>query len=413
MCRKFLVTLLFASTAASAGENVENLIQNALAQNPEIQLWERQIQLLQAAKQEAAQPPPRELSLSAGFKSAPDAEGLAWAASISHTFDWSGRPALRRALADQDVALAELGLATFKAEVAGTLRGLAAQVLLGRHRAKQAQDQAERFAALAGVFTQRDPSGLPPLLETRVMEASALVSRQASAEARIETRMAEAELNLLLGRPVTQAVELVQTRLITTASPAWDELRAKAEQNNFTLKALASELRRQGLEVDLAALAGKPTWTVQPFVEEERGDGTERTAGIGISRPFASAATSAYEQASTRARQAQAEGLLLAARRDWLTQLGRAYTAYTAHQTQLDAGWAKEIAKLRDSMDTADRHFRLGAVNAATLSELQSQYGDALQALLELETKAVEAGLELERLSGGAIRLVEWKGTEQ
>lgn len=413
MRRIFLVTLIFASTAAYAGENVDALVQHALVQNPEIQWLERQIQYLQTAKRGATQAPPRELNLSAGFKSAPDAEGLAWAASISHTFDWSGRPALRRALADQDVALAELGLATFKAEITGTLRRLAAQVVLGRARAKQAEDQADRYTALAGVFTQRDPSGLPPLLETRVMEAAALVNRQAAAEARIEIRMAEAELNLILGRSVTQTVELAETRLLASTSPSWDDLRGKAEENNFTLRALNAELRRQGLEVNLADLAGKPTWTVQPFLEEERGDGTERTAGIGISRPFVNPGTSAAEQAGTRARQAQAEGLLVAARRDWLTQLGRAYTAYTAHQSQLDAGWEKEISKLRESMETADRHFRLGAVNAATLSELQGQYGDALRSLLELEAKAVEAGLEVERLSGGAIRLVEWKGIEQ
>ena len=413
MRHNFLITLLFVSTAACAGENLDALVENALAQNPEIRLLERQIQHLQAAKTGAAQPPPRELNLSAGFKSAPDDEGMAWAASISHTFDWSGRPALRRALADQDVALAQLGLATFKAEIAGNLRNLAAKIVLGRSRANQAQSQADRFTALAGVFTQRDPSGLPPLLEMRVMEAAALVHRQAVAEAQIETRMAEAELNLILGRPVTQAVDLVQTRFVSAEAPPWDVLLGKAESGNFALQALAAELRRQGLEVDLASLAGKPTWTVQPFLEEERLGGTERTAGIGIARPFANPAASAAEQASARARQAQAESLLLAARRDWLMQMGRAYTAYAAHQGQLAAGWGKEIAKLAESMDTADRHFRLGAVSAATLSELQGQYGEALQALMELEAKAVEAGLEVERLSGGSIRLVEWKGTEQ
>jgi cobalt-zinc-cadmium efflux system outer membrane protein len=413
MCRNFLATLLFVSTAAFACEDLDSLIKNALAQNPEIRLLERQIQLLQATKSGAAQPPPRELSLTAGFKSAPDDEGMAWAASISHTFDWSGRPALRRALADQDVALAELGLAAFKAEIAGTLRDLAAQVVLGQIRANQDQSQADRFTALSGVFTQREPSGLPPLLEMRVMEAAALVHRQAVAEARVETRMAEAELNLILGRQVMQAVELEETRFVLAEAPPWEELLRKAEANNFTLQALAAELRRQGLEVDLASLAGKPTWTVQPFLEEERVGGTERTAGIGIARPFANPAASAAEQAAARVKQTQAESLLLAARRDWLMQMGRAYTAYAAHQGQLAVGWDKEIAKLKDAMDTADRHFRLGAVGAATLSELQEQYGEALQALMELEARAVEAGLEVERLSGGSIRLVEWKGPVQ
>ena len=405
----FILASILLVTAASGAETIDSIVANALANNPEIALLDRQVLHLREAKAGAAAAPPRELALSAGFKSAADDEGLAWAASISHTFDWSGRPALRRALAEQDVALAELGVATFKAEIAATLRGLAAQVMANTERAQLADTLSERFASLSGVFTQRDPSGLPPLLETRVMEAAALVNRQAAAEARIETRQAEAELNLILGRPVTQEVSLARTALAFSPAQAWDDFRAAAEKGNFQLQALAAELRRQGLEVDLAALAQKATWTLQPFIEEERVEGTERTVGVGLTRPLNNPSASASEKASARARQAQAEAMLLAARRDWLTQLGRAYVSYASHQGQLDAGWEKELAQVREAMDTADRHFRLGAVNAATLSELQERHGEAIASLQELKIKAAEAGLELERLTGGTVRLVEWK----
>jgi hypothetical protein len=61
-------------------------------------------------------------------------EGTAWGVSVTQTFEWPGRIALRKALANQQVELAELGLARYRAALsaAGRPHHLEAAVLVRR-----------------------------------------------------------------------------------------------------------------------------------------------------------------------------------------------------------------------------------------------------------------------------------------
>ena len=55
----------------------------------------------------------------------------------------------------------------------------------------------------------------------------------------------------------------------------------------------------------------------------------------------------------------------------------------------------------------ADRHYRLGAVPIATYIELQMTYLDAVEALIDTEREAIEAGLKLQLLTGLNFKAVE------
>ena len=59
----------------------------------------------------------------------------------------------------------------------------------------------------------------------------------------------------------------------------------------------------------------------------------------------------------------------------------------------------------------ADRHYRLGAVPIATYIELQKQYLEAVAALLDTRREALEAGQELQRLTGLTLPLAITEGT--
>ena len=57
------------------------------------------------------------------------------------------------------------------------------------------------------------------------------------------------------------------------------------------------------------------------------------------------------------------------------------------------AKWRPEsVAEFRQAAELADRHYRLGAVPIATYVELQKQYLEAVEALLETRREALEAG---------------------
>ena len=62
-------------------------------------------------------------------------------------------------------------------------------------KAAATREVADRFAALKETFLARDPAGITPVLETRVIEASELVLQRRATTAALEARHAVAELN--------------------------------------------------------------------------------------------------------------------------------------------------------------------------------------------------------------------------
>src|SRR6185369_9105202 len=97
------------------------------------------------------------------------AEGIAWSASVMQPFEWPGRLGLRKAIANRDLELAELGYVRFKVALAGRVRTLSDGLFAAQETAAAAREVAERFNALREVLVQRDPAGVTPLLETRVI----------------------------------------------------------------------------------------------------------------------------------------------------------------------------------------------------------------------------------------------------
>ncbi|HEV8712916.1 MAG TPA: transporter, partial [Candidatus Binatia bacterium] len=60
----------------------------------------------------------------------------------------------------------------------------------------------------------------------------------------------------------------------------------------------------------------------------------------------------------------------------------------------------------RKAAELADRHYRLGAVPIAAYVELQKQYLEAIEALLDTRREALDAGQQLELLTGLDIHAV-------
>jgi cobalt-zinc-cadmium efflux system outer membrane protein len=74
------------------------------------------------------------------------------------------------------------------------------------------------------------------------------------------------------------------------------------------------------------------------------------------------------------------------------------------------AKWRPEsVAEFRKAAGLADRHYRLGAVPMTIYVELQKQYLDAVEALLETRREALEAAQQLELLTGLNINAVQTK----
>jgi cobalt-zinc-cadmium efflux system outer membrane protein len=58
------------------------------------------------------------------------------------------------------------------------------------------------------------------------------------------------------------------------------------------------------------------------------------------------------------------------------------------------------VQQFKSAAELADRHYRLGAVPMTVYIELQKEYLEAVEALLDTKKEALEAGQELQTLTG-------------
>lgn len=410
---KFLpLYLSVVALAAAAPINPETLVAEIPATNPELQFYREELAAVRAGSRVAATRPAPELAVELGRKRVSDpsglaAEGTAWSVALSQTFEWPGRLDLRKSLANADVALAELGLARFEAALRARTRTLAYGLYAAQTHAAAVREVADRYAALKEVFLARDPAGLTPQLESRVIEAQELVLQRRATTAALAVQAAQVELNQLRGAPLEATLELAPVTLAFHPAPAPADLLAAARENNFEFRARRLELEQQGFAVRLARHEQRPSLTVSPFYSQENAGDRESIAGVGLSLPLPVGARPRAAQDLAGARQRQAEAAVARAERDLTRAVLATAAAFTAHREEA-ARWSPAAGEqFREAAALADRHYRLGAVPLTTYVELQNAYLDAIEALLSTQREALESGLQLQLLTGLDFNAVE------
>ena len=153
------------------------LVAGIVAQNPEIAFYAADIAAAEAGlRTGGASPVP-------SFRSMPVASAVHDSparspAKASRGPSRSRRPssgrgrALRKAIANREVELAELGLARFQRALAARARTLAYGLRRPTRKAAAVREVADRFHDLKEKSLAREPAGITPQLETRVIEAS-------------------------------------------------------------------------------------------------------------------------------------------------------------------------------------------------------------------------------------------------
>ncbi|HVY71664.1 MAG TPA: TolC family protein [Verrucomicrobiae bacterium] len=384
---------------------VDQIANHVLQKNPEANFYRAEIAAAKGERRAAGTLANPELSAQAGGKRQAESgglagEGLAWSVAVNQTFEFPGRLALRKAIANRQLQLAELGYAQFQASLTAKARQLGLAVLSAQERANAATQVANRARELATVMVRRDPAGVSPLLETRILEASAITFMRRSAEAHKELQRALTELNQLRGAPLQARLLIARENQNHLSPPPLEELLASARTNNFSLRMRQVELEQQGIRVDLARNERYPTVTVGPYYSEEKARDFERQAGVGISLPLPLWNRNQSNIEIASARKAQAETSLLVAQRELEKGLVQAVATYETALAQMRHWPANALRHFQDAAELGDRHYRLGAIPVATYVELQKEYLDAIEAILTTEADADAAQSEMRLLAG-------------
>jgi len=256
---------------------------------------------------------------------------------------------------------------------------------------------------LREVLVQRDPAGLTPTLETRIIEATELTLHRRASEAATAEQSALLELNQLRGQAWTQATKVQRPTLGLPPPPSLEALLATALTNNFELQMRRAELEQQGFKVSLAKNERNPAFSVGPYLSQERAGDRETQAGVGVTLPLPLWNRNRGNIEAAEARRQQAATSMFVTQREIERRIADYVARYQAKFTEISKWRPDSIEKFQEAASLADRHYRLGAVPIATYVELQKQYLEAVEALLDTKTEALEAAQQLEVLTGVSL----------
>lgn len=389
------------------------LMEEIRSKNPELGFYQVEIAAAKAGVRLSAAPNDPEISFDLGRKRVHEAggmlagEGTAWSVTLTQTFEWPGRIALRKAIANRQVELAELGLSRFRSALSARVQTLTYGLHAANAKAAAVREVAERFAALKETFLARDSAGVTPLLETRVVEASELSLQRRATVAELALQSTLIELNQLRGAPAGAPLRISAMALKFNEAPTTAALMTAARENNFDFKMRRVELEQQGYEVRLAHNERYPAVSVSPFYSREEAGDRETVVGLGLSVPLPVSGRTRSGVDLAEARRRQAETAALVAQRELEREVLIAAQAFATKAAETQRRSPDAVTKFRDAAEVADRHYRLGAVPIATYVEMQNSYLEAVEALLDTQSEALEAGLKLQQLTGLEFNAIE------
>ena len=399
-----LVALSCHAATDEARPSLDALVAEALARNPEANVYQAEIAAAKGERRTAGEWQNPELTTDLGAKLVRDFNGNSvgngplWTVSASQTFEYTGRIALRKTIANHQIALAELGLEGFRAALAARVRSVAYRAALSQTKADAASEISKRLDDLVSVLSQRPTAGVAPLLDVRIIEASATALKRRAVEAHREIQRAVYELNQLRGARIDAPLGRPKLDLKLVKIPTVSTLLALAHAQNYEIRTHVLELEQQGFKVKLALNERWPAVRVGPFAHNERADTNEYLFGIGVTLPLPLWNKNVGKIETAKARAAQAEASLTTTVREVERKVSDAEFVYRSHREEAQKLQMSILPQMREAAELADRNYRAGALPITIYTEVQKQYLDSLDAFSAAQAGAVEARQQLEQL---------------
>jgi len=217
----------FAAKDASSGSTVQTrtpdqLVAEALTNNPELKETEADLEAAKGARLQAGLWKNPDVSGSYAWRQvrSPGAnnDGFSDQFSITQTFEFPGKATLRKAIADQDVSLAEIGLTQFRSALAGRMRLLAYRYALAEQNREAADLVIARSRALVALLDKRPKAGLQAMFDSGILEGNLQELTVTQHDLALEAVTALSELNVLRGWPAQSPLQVILPDKFAAAS---------------------------------------------------------------------------------------------------------------------------------------------------------------------------------------------------
>jgi len=399
--------ILFAQETASF--SIDSLVQAALQNNAELKSYEAEVGVARGLRTQAGFFKNPDVSFEMGGREVRDesnilqGNGTTMTISVMQTFQFPGKGTLRKAIANKNIEIAELGLEQFRLSLAGQVRVLAYEHLAATAEANAAEAVYKQSRELASQLNAQSNFGARLQIEIRLVQASLVELGAAIKDASLRREETRTQLNALLGRP-----QNLPLRIASPLSPPNRQLSESkvvfaAQNNNPLLKIRRKELERSARELSAARLDVAPDFAIGPFFSRDVAGDTEQNIGGAISATLPIWDWNIGNIQSAKARSTVAEALRVKAERDVEAQILSRLKAYELTNRQLGQIPSGLLKDVQEASTLADTQFRNGSIGAQLYLDAQSAYLNALRASQTAVLDAWRTLLDLNLLTGGQL----------
>jgi outer membrane protein, heavy metal efflux system len=399
-------------TNAAPGTNALTLdaaIRLSLADNPEIRMLAAGIASARGEVTTAKTWQNPEISVAPGFKSVRDPSDTLFHGNfgLEQAFEWPGKQALRRAVAEKNVTVRQIALGGFRSQLAIQVRRAYLTVLAAREVITLRERRLTLAKSFVDAAKKKVEGGFAPEFEATKAEVEVVAAQKLLREAQARHAAARVALNALMGRKPTEPLTVTGALDGSIQLPTQSTLLEQALARNPVVKVQEAEAERTGLSLQSIRKSRLPDFKVGPSVEYTR---DEQIVGLGVSLPLPFWDKKKGEIATATAEQEKALAELDKLRREILRDVATAAQNLTAAKESLAFYTPALRDKLKAALDAAAQSYSEGRTplllyleSQRTYFDTQTDYFETLQKLFETQAELESAlGIPLNQLSQSA-----------
>ena len=400
----FLTTVLATLTSARAADGpltFSAAVAEALRQSPMQSVIAADVDSARGEVMTAQTRPVPELSFEPGWKRVREGDSthheFKGTIGLTRTFPFPGKQALLVSIAERNVQLRELGTEGLRFQLTAAVRKafyelLAAQKIVGLRR--QQLESAETFQQAAA---RRAQAGYASDFEAVKSQGDVINARKLLAAAEGDIAAAQVELNILLGREPSAAVEVEGDLGETLPEKSVPELLRTALAENPSLRIQTLKADIAGLNIRKARLARKPDISVGPSLEYSK---SEQILGIGASLPLPSRNYGRGEILTATAEQRKILAETEQLRREITGAVAKAATQLTTARNQLALYSPAYLDQLKSVVAQAEHSYAQNATSLLIYLDAKRTYFDTLADYYEAIAAVASSRATLESAVG-------------
>jgi cobalt-zinc-cadmium efflux system outer membrane protein len=390
-------------------DSIQSLIKEAYQNNAELRYYEAELGIAKGQRTQAGYWKNPTVNGSYGKKKVTDGgenlqgEGQTYSFSITQPFEFPGKGSLKKAIANKNVAIAELGLKQFRMALAGQVRIKCFELAAAQRGLEGAKLISNRSQDLIKLLQKNSKSGAKPLLELRLLESNLLEIQEQSRlleENYYKTRL---ELTNLLGRP-TSYLPQIDVRIPNPEKDfAKNDVVMKVFNENIPLKIKKLEYDRADRELSYEWMSSLPDLEIGPYYSYEKAGDRETTMGLtaSLTLPLWDQGRGRIEEAHARRDQVQAS--MIDNKRKLESQILQLINSYELSKKQIGQISPNFIEGQFDSAELADRQYRLGSIDIRMFLESQRAFLNGQQIYYQTHIDVWRKYLDILLMSGEMV----------